>query len=84
VLCFLGGITTCYAQKTAEAEQVSIKGPESARNMSIEEQKKEAYDILKEILLLSNSPSDNSSGLLFLCLAGCFLLRSCLFSSGFL
>ena len=58
LLCFIffWGITTCYTQKTAEAEQASITSPGPARKMSIEEQKKEAYDILKEILLLSESP----------------------------
>ena len=58
LLCFIffWGIKTCYTQKTAEAEQASITSPEPARKMSIEEQKKEAYGILKEILLLSDSP----------------------------
>ena len=56
IFVFFCGITNCYAQKIAEAEQAGITSPEPARKMSIAEQKKEAYDILKEILLLSDSP----------------------------
>ena len=44
------------AQKPSEVGQESIKSSEPVQVLSIEEQRKQAYDILKEILLLSDSP----------------------------
>ena len=58
LLCFFifWGIMTGCALKSAEVGQESIKSSEPVRVLSIEEQRKQAYDILKEILLLSDSP----------------------------
>ncbi len=58
LLCFFvfWGIITGCAQKQAEVGQESIKSSEPVQVLSLEEQRKQAYDILKEILLLSDSP----------------------------
>lgn len=50
------GIMAGCAQKTADLEQESAMGGEPVRGLSIEEQNKAAYDILKQILVLSDSP----------------------------
>ena len=58
LLCFFvfWGMMAGCAQKTAEVKQNSIESREPVRVLSIEEQKKEAFVILNEILLLSNGP----------------------------
>ncbi len=51
-----GGLMCGCAQKTAEVEQKSIERRAPLTQMSIEEQKKEAFGIFTKILLLSDSP----------------------------